>query len=61
MSTLRLAILILLICFSAMCEAQLDSTLEALQKIPVKYLSSIDSKIDKYSNRITGKTEKTLT
>lgn len=62
MSTPRLIILItLLLSISTICAAQLDSTLEALQKIPVKYLSSVENKIDKYTNRITGKTEKTLT
>ncbi len=60
MSRPRLIILLLILCNSTICEAQLDSTLESLQKIPAKYLSSIDNKIDKYSNRITGKTEKTL-
>lgn len=60
MSMSWLIILSLLLCNSAICEAQLDSTIESLQKIPVKYLSSIDNKIDKYSNRITNKTEKTL-
>ena len=42
------------------CEAQIDSTIEALQKIPTKYITKIDNKIDKYSSRITSKTEKTL-
>ena len=45
------------------CLAQSDSifrTLENLQKIPVKYLNAVENKIDKYSTRITGKTEKTL-
>ena len=39
---------------------QLDSTIESLQKIPAKYISSIDKKVDQYSSRITSKTEKTL-
>ncbi len=60
MSNPRLSILIPLMCICAFCNAQLDSTLESLQKIPAKYLSNIDNKIDKYSNRITSKTEKTL-
>lgn len=42
------------------CEAQFDSSLATLQKIPARYITTIDNKIDKYSNRITGKTEKTL-
>lgn len=60
MSIPRLIILTFLVCISTFCKAQLDSTIESIQKIPAKYLSSIDKKIDKYSNRITGKTEKTL-
>ena len=45
------------------CLAQADSiflALENIQKVPVKYLNAVENKIDKYSNRITGKTEKTL-
>lgn len=61
MSILRLFLLLLLITSSIICVAQLDSTLTALQEIPGKYLSSVENKIDKYSTRITGKTEKTLT
>ncbi len=38
-----------------------DSTLDALQQIPTRYIITIDSKIDKYSSRITSKTTKTLT
>ena len=38
-----------------------DSTLDALQHIPTRYINTIDSKIDKYSSRITTKTTKTLT
>ena len=40
--------------------AQSDSTVTALQNIPVKYIESIDKKISTYSSRITNKTEKTL-
>ena len=61
MGLIRLTMLSVLLLVVSVSEAQLDSTLESLQKIPAKYLSSIDKKIDKYSNRITGKTEKTLT
>lgn len=38
-----------------------DSLLSALQELPKKYLTSIDSKVDKYTSRVTNKTEKTLT
>lgn len=63
MSLIRLYIIILIIFSSYLCVAQTDSIFQAidnLQKVPAKYLTSIDNKIDKYSNRITGKTEKTL-
>ena len=53
-------IIILALFVPAICRAQFDSTVASLQKIPVKYINSIDNKIDKYSSRITGKTEKTL-
>jgi hypothetical protein len=62
-SLTRLIITTLIIFSSQYCEAQTDSisqTLENLQKVPVKYLNAVENKIDKYSNRITGKTEKTL-
>lgn len=57
----RILILPIILITSYHCEAQLDSTTEALQKIPAKYVSNVEGKIEKYSNRITGKTEKTLT
>lgn len=60
MQLVRFLILFLLIYDSQCCKAQVDSSIEALQKIPVKYLSNIDNKIEKYSIRITSKTEKTL-
>lgn len=63
MSLTRLLITTLIILSSQICEAQTDSifqTLSNLQKVPVKYLNAVQNKIDKYSNRITGKTEKTL-
>jgi hypothetical protein len=37
------------------------SVADTLINLPVKYFNQIDSKIDKYSNRIISKTEKTLT
>jgi len=49
---------------SICCEAQADSiqqTLKSLQNVSVKYLSAVETKIEQYSNRITGKTERTLT
>lgn len=38
-----------------------DSTLNAVAAIPVKYYKQAEKKITKYSDRITSKTEKTLT
>ncbi len=40
---------------------EIDSTLESLQQIPTKYITGINRKVDQYTNRITNKTEKTLT
>lgn len=56
--------ILLLICFIAVAKSscsQIDSTLEAIDKLSIKYLRTVDSKIEKYSTRITKKTEKTLT
>ncbi|MGF2413516.1 MAG: hypothetical protein ACQUYJ_14385, partial [Ferruginibacter sp.] len=52
---------LLLIFTSQTSEAQTDSVFQNLQQFPEKYFPKLDTKIDKYSNRITGKTEKTLT
>ncbi|GAB2839393.1 hypothetical protein [Ferruginibacter profundus] len=61
MSRTRLFILILLIGTSYSSEGQTDSVLQSLQQVPLKYIHQVDKKIDKYSNRIANKTEKTLT
>jgi Skp family chaperone for outer membrane proteins len=37
-----------------------DSTTANITAIPLKFITQANSKIDKYSNRITSKTEKTL-
>ena len=37
-----------------------DSIIQTVQDIPLKYIKHVELKIDKYSSRITGKTEKTL-
>ena len=53
---------VFLIVLSATALGQdVDSTLDNLQKISTKYTASIDKKINHYSDRITKKTEKTLT
>ncbi len=51
---------IILFCFSYNSLAQTDSNLASLQKIPSKYLSQINNKVQKYTDRISSKTEKTL-
>lgn len=38
-----------------------DSLINAIENIPSKYFKTVDKKINKYSNRISSKTEKTLT
>ena len=57
----RLLILSLLTFTLHYCKAQADTTIQSIQHLPLQYINQIDSKIDKYSNRITTKTEKTLT
>ncbi len=60
MSTKSLTLILLLILPLCYSQAQTDSILQQLQKIPTKYLDQTEKKVDKYSNRITSKTEKTL-
>ncbi len=61
MSLIRLSILSLIIFTSYTCVAQADSALQQIQQVSQKYITAIDTKIDKYQHRITNKTEKTLT
>lgn len=61
MSPTRFVPFLLLIFTSLTSEAQTDSALQTLQQLPTKYINQVDNKIDQYSNRITNKTEKTLT
>jgi hypothetical protein len=42
------------------CEAQADSTVQSLQQLSSRYITTVDNKIDKYSHRLSSKTEKTL-
>jgi hypothetical protein len=51
---------LLLQCFAVKAQ-DIDSTLDNLQQIPTKYISSINKKAEQYTNRITNKTTKTLT
>lgn len=53
-------LLALLLSLSNLCFAQGDSSIQLVKEVPVKYLKEVDKKIDKYSKRITNKTEKTL-
>jgi hypothetical protein len=57
----RILILIIVLNTSLLCKAQTDSVQNTQLQLPKKYLHQIDSKIDKYTNRINNKTEKTLT
>lgn len=52
-----------LIITSKVLHAQMseDSTIEQLQALPVKYITGIDKKIDRYTNQIKSKTERSLT
>jgi hypothetical protein len=59
MSHIRLVTFLLIIPMA--CSAQVDSTIESLKTLPLQYLTQLDNKIDKYSNRISSRTEKTLT
>lgn len=57
----RIIILIATLLTCARVFAQRDSTLDALQQVPSKYISTIDKKIDQYTGRVSSKTIKTLT
>jgi hypothetical protein len=60
MGLFRLVTLLLILIICSPCMAQNGSTIESLQQLPLKYITQLDNKIDKYSNRISSKTEKTL-
>ena len=62
MQKLLISVFIFIVLLSTTGYAQtIDSTINQLQNIPTKYISGINKKITKYSNRLTSKTEKTLT
>ncbi|MDN3657814.1 hypothetical protein QWZ08_19335 [Ferruginibacter paludis] len=44
-----------------MAQTAADSAIDNLNRIPTKYITGIDKKIDRYTNQVTNKTEKTLT
>jgi hypothetical protein len=60
MSLFRLVIFLLTLIICSPCLAQTDSTIESLKQLPLQYISQLDNKIEKYSHRISSKTEKTL-
>jgi hypothetical protein len=60
MNSIRPYIVVLFCIAACCCQAQVDSTLQSVQDIPSKYFSIVNKKIDKYSDRLTNKTEKTL-
>ena len=45
---------------SCLCYAQADTIIPNITAIPLKFIEQTNKKVDKYSNRITSKTEKTL-
>jgi hypothetical protein len=60
MGLFRLVTFLLTLMICSPCMAQTDSTIESLQQLPLQYINQLDNKIDKYSHRISSKTEKTL-
>jgi hypothetical protein len=60
MGLLRIITLLLLVMACSPCIAQTDSAIKTLQQLPLKYINQLDGKIDKYSKRISSKTEKAL-
>ena len=54
---LRFLLFLLLSCINLYAQ---DTASIPLQQLPKKYLADIETKVDKYSNRLTSKTEKTL-
>jgi phage shock protein A len=60
MCLFRLVTFLLILMICSPCMAQKDSTIESLQQLPLQYINQLDNKIDKYSRRISSKTEKTL-
>ncbi len=58
----RLTVILLLLLFlPRIMQAQKDSAIASLHQIPLNYIKEVDKRIDKYSTRISNRTEKTLT
>jgi hypothetical protein len=51
---------ILLLFASGLIHAQADSTVQSLQQLSSRYITTVDTKIEKYSHRLSSKTEKAL-
>lgn len=60
MSLLRLLLIAGLSCVSLQSEAQTDSVLYTVKEVSSKYIKQVDKKVDRYTSRITNKTEKAL-
>jgi hypothetical protein len=60
MSAARLLLSLLFVIICYIVRAQTDTVSQNLHQIPLKYILQVDRKIDKYTGRITGKTERTL-
>jgi hypothetical protein len=61
MRFLKSNILFLILILQAACCSGQDTIIPSITKIPLKFITQTNDKIEKYSNRITSKTEKTLT
>ncbi len=72
MSRLRLFILVTVLCAAGInavsqidtirqLPVKADSIIETLSQFPKKYFTEVENKIDKYTSRVSCKTEKTLT
>jgi hypothetical protein len=59
MSLVKLTVILWLMTLPCLLAAQ-ESGTDSIINIPSKYIKQVDDKVDKYYNRITGKTEKTL-
>ncbi len=61
---MQVKVFFLIVFISAFCSqqgyAQQDTTIPTITEVPVKFINQANKKIDKYCNRITSKTEKTL-
>jgi hypothetical protein len=52
--------ILLLTLKTVFCYGQQDSIIPSITKVPLKFIKQTNDKIEKYSNRLTSKTEKTL-